>query len=162
VKDNILDFENLLEQVLNGSFHMVLPMSFKKIEVNKPNPTKGDIDGKETLGGSEIKEPKTRQKQKSEDGNSNLVRNMAQDEDFVCKSGETWKETYSKQLPHDRPFFDEANKVNMCARWLIKGDCYDNCSHKASHVSKDDLPADKKASFLDFMKKCRKAGKKGN
>ena len=96
------------------------------------------------------------------DGNSNLVRNTAQDGDFVCKTGENWKDTYSKHFPHDRPFFDEANKVKMCARWFIKGDCYDNCSRKASHVSKDDLPADRKASFLGFMKKCRDAGKKGN
>ena len=158
VNDNILDFDNLLEQVLNGSFHMALPPSFKKIEVNKPNPTKGDNDGS---GGSETS-TKTRQKRKSEDGNGNLVRNTAQDEDFVCKTGENWKDTYSKQFPHDRPFFDEANKVKMCARWFIKGDCYDNCSRKASHVSKDDLPADKKASFLVFMKKCRDAGRKGN
>jgi hypothetical protein len=159
VNDNILDFDNLLEQVLNGSFHMVLPPSFKKVDVTPK------LDAK--TSGNDEKEPKgdpnnSKKKRKSEDGNGNLVRNTAQDEDFVCKAGENWKETYSKQFPHDRPFFDEANKVKMCARWFIKGDCYDNCSRKASHVSKDNLSADKKASFLGFMKKCREEGKKSN
>jgi hypothetical protein len=40
VNDNVLDFDHLIDQVLNGSFHMVLPMSFKKIEaVLKPGDT---------------------------------------------------------------------------------------------------------------------------
>jgi len=59
-------------------------------------------------------------------------------------------------------FFGEATKVKMCARWFIKGDSYDNCAQKASHVSKEDPPADRKASYLAFMTKCREVGKKSN
>ncbi len=83
------------------------------------------------------------------------MRNTAQDEDFKVKTGETWKDTFSKQLPYDRPFWDEESKVKICARWMIKGDCFDNCARSASHVTKDKIPSDKKASFLAFMKKCR-------
>jgi len=83
--------------------------------------------------------------------------NSAQDEDFKVKAGETWKDTFSKQLPFDRHFWGEASKVKICARWMIKGDCYDNCAQNASHVTKDKIPLEKKMNFLTFMKKCRDA-----
>ena len=153
--DYVLDFENLLEQVFNGNFHMVLPMSFKKIEVE----SKSDSSSKRTLAGGNISndpDPNPKKgKRKSEDGNGNLVSNSAQDEEFKVRTGETWKDTFSKQFPLDRPFWDEASKVKICARWHIKGDCFDNCARKASHVTKDKMPSDKRASFLAFMKKCR-------
>ena len=81
--------------------------------------------------------------------------NLAQDEEFKVRASETWKDTLSKQLPHDRPFWDEALKVKICTRWHIKGDCFNNCTHKASHITKEKMPLEKKALFLAFMKKCR-------
>ena len=162
VNDSVLDFENLLEQVLNGneSFHIVLPArSFRKIEVAPKSEITSAI--KTTPGGNIASDLNPNQskrgKHKSEDGNGNLVSNSAQDEDFKVKIGETWKDTFSKQLPLDRPFWDEVSKVKFCARWVIKDDCYDNCAQKASHVTMDKIPLEKKASFLSFMKKCRKA-----
>jgi hypothetical protein len=50
----------------------------------------------------------------------------------------------------------------MCARWHIKGDCFDNCAQAISHVPKQKIPADKKAEFLTFMSKCREAAKKSD
>jgi hypothetical protein len=50
----------------------------------------------------------------------------------------------------------------MCARWNIKGNCYNNCLRVASHVMKDKIPGDKKANMLTFMKKCCKVAKKSN
>jgi len=55
VTDYILDFENLLEQVFNGNFHIVLPMSFKKIEV-EPKSDTGDFN-KRTPGGNISNDP---------------------------------------------------------------------------------------------------------
>ena len=151
VNDSILDFKNLLEQVLNGSFHIVLPASFRKIEVAPKSTPGGNIGS--NLNPNQSK----RGKRKSEDRKGNLVSNSAQDKDVKVKMGETWKDTFSKQLPFDRPFWDKASKVKMCARWMIKGDCFDNCTQNASHVTKDKIPFEKKASFLFFMKKCREA-----
>jgi hypothetical protein len=157
VTDYVLDFENLLEQVFNRNFHMVLPMSFKKIEVESKSDT-SNLSKRTPAGGNISNNPDPNPKKgklKSEDGNGNLVSNSAQDKDFKVRAGETWKDTFSKQLLLDRPFWDEASKVKICARWMIKGDCYDNCAQKASHVTKDKIPLDKKTSFLSFMKKCR-------
>jgi hypothetical protein len=35
--DNVLNFDNLIDQVLNGSFQMNLPASFKKIDYSPRN-----------------------------------------------------------------------------------------------------------------------------
>jgi hypothetical protein len=156
VNDAVLKFEDLLKQVLNGSFNMNLPPSFKVIQVetksksvddSKPAAAAAAGDGKGGRG----------KKRKGENGNGNLVKNPAQDKDFAVKPGESWQETFSKQLAKERPSWD--GKVNMCTRWHIKGDCFDNCSRKESHVGKDKIPADKKASFLTYMSKCCKAAK---
>jgi hypothetical protein len=63
-----------------------------------------------------------------------------------------------KSAPHDRPAWSE--KVKMCARWHIKGDCYDNCAQAVSHVFKDNILNDKRELFLTFMKGCRNECKK--
>jgi hypothetical protein len=159
VNNNILNFDNLLDQVLKGSFQMNLPPSFKKIKNSprnapsiKPKQAKAWSEG-EGNGGN-------KKKQKSKNGNGNQVKNAAQDEDFVVAEGKTWKKTFSKQFPHDRPTCE--GKINMCARWHIKGGCYDNCQRISSHVRKDKIPGDKKAHMLTFMKKCCEAAKKSN
>jgi hypothetical protein len=75
---------------------------------------------------------------KSKNGNRNQVTNSAQDEDFAVADGKTWKETFSKQFLQDRPIWE--GKIKMCARWHIKGDCYNNCLHIASHITKTKSP----------------------
>jgi hypothetical protein len=97
VNDNVLDFENLLEQVLNGSFNMVLPPSFKKIEITpKPDVKAG--------GNNDDPNPNpTKEKRRSEDGNGNLVKNTSQPDEFKLLPSETWKDNFALILPHDRP-----------------------------------------------------------
>jgi len=130
-------------------------MSFRQIEVAPKSEITSTI--KTTPGGnigSDLNPNQSKRgKCKSEDRNGNLVSNSAQDKDFKVKTGETRKDTLSKQLPFDRPFWDKVSKVKICARWMIKGNCYNNCAKKASHVTKDKIPSKKKASFLSFMKK---------
>mgnify|MGYP006177327177 FL=1 len=156
VNDKVIDFEDLLEQVLNGSFTMNLPPSFKIVQAGTDAPN----DAKQAVARGAKEEGKGEgrgKKRKGDNGNGNLVKNLAPDEDLAVKAGESWAETFSKQLPKERPSWD--GKINMCARWHIKGDCFDDCSRKESHVGKDKIPADKKASFLTYMAKCREAAK---
>jgi hypothetical protein len=92
VNDSVLDFVNLLEQVLNGSSHIILPASFRKIEVAPKSEITSAI--KSTPGGnigSDLNPNQSKRgKRKSEDRNGNLVSNSAQDEDFKVKTGETF------------------------------------------------------------------------
>jgi hypothetical protein len=151
VKDSILQLDDLIDEVLNGTFHLILPSTFKKVQgmisvvENKSNePKKGGKCGDK--------------KQKNKNCNGNIVKNPGQLEEFEPKEGESWKDTFSKMLPQDRPAW--TNKVKMCAHWHIKVDYYDNCSRVIRHVTKNNIPGDKKELFLTFMKKCREECKK--
>ena len=43
----------------------------------------------------------------------------------------------------------------MCARFHIKGNCFDNCKRKESHITNDKIPDDKRAAMKEFLTKCR-------
>jgi hypothetical protein len=159
VNDNVLEFKDLLEQVLNRVFNLNLTAAFKKIK--NPTKTAAANENKQAAAGNNKKgNGGNKRKHKNKNGNDNLVENKNQDKDFVPKEGKTWKDMFSKQFPQDRPTWD--GKVKMCTRWHIKGNCYDNCARVISHITKDKIPADKKAGFLFFMKKCRGAAKTSN
>jgi hypothetical protein len=132
VNNNVLKFEDLLEQVLNRVFNLNLPASFKKIK--NPTKTAAVDDNKQAAAGNNEKgNSSNRRKRKNKNSNGNLVENKTQDKDLVPNEGETWKDTFSKQFLQDRPTWD--GKVKMCARWHIKGDCYDNCARVISHIT---------------------------
>ncbi len=154
VNDNILNIDDLIDQVLSRSFQMNFPTSFKKIKnlpCNAPS-----VKSKQANAWNEGEgNGRNKKKQKSKNKNRNQVKNTAQDEEFTVAEGKTWQETFTKQLPHNHPTWE--GKIKMCARWYIKGNCYNNCQRVAIHIMKDKIPADKKAHMLTFMKKCRKA-----
>ncbi len=73
--------------------------------------------------------------------------------EFKLTAGELWKDNFATILPNDRPAWTD--KIWMCARWQLKGDCYDNCARVVSHVTNDNIPDKKRAEFLTFLSKCR-------
>ena len=135
---------------------MNLPASFKKVA----NSSNKEETNHATAGNEGKGNGGNKNKHRSKNGNGNLVKNLAHNKDFALATGKSWKDTFSKQFPQDRPSWE--GKVKMCARWHIKGDCYDNCTRVTSHVTKDKIPADKKAGFLTFMKNGRGAAKTSN
>jgi len=86
------------------------------------------------------------------------VKNTSQVKEFKLLQGETWKDNFASILPHDRPNWGPKEKI--CARFHIKGDCFDNCSRKSSHVTNENFPSDKQAAFSAFMAKRRDEKKK--
>ena len=111
VYDNILNFEDLLEQVLNGAFQMNLPASFNKVVI--PSKTLAIDEFKQAAtGNSGVGNSDNKKKQKNKKGNDTLVKNSSQDEDFKMAVGELWKDTFSKQFPHERPIWDGKIKMN--------------------------------------------------
>jgi hypothetical protein len=102
VNNNVLKFEELLEQVLNDAFQINLPASFKKaansFKTAAVKETKHATAGNkgEGNGGNKMK-------RKSKKSNGNFVKNSAQDKHFTVVTGESWKDTFSKQFPQNRP-----------------------------------------------------------
>jgi hypothetical protein len=106
VNNNVLNFDDLLDQVLNGSFQMNLPTSFKKIE-NSPRNAPSVKPKQANVGNEGEGNSGNRKKHKSKNRNGSQIKNSAQEEDFmVAEEGKTWKETFSKQFPHDRPTWE--------------------------------------------------------
>jgi hypothetical protein len=70
MNNNVLNFDNLLEKVLNGTFNMSLPTTFNKIVNANPadNAKQASArDNGERNGGG-------KKKKKSKNGNDNLIR----------------------------------------------------------------------------------------
>ena len=84
---NILNFDKLLEQILNGVFQMNLPASFKKVVI--PSKTTAIDEFKQVAAGNNgVGNGDNKKRQKNKNGNGNLVKNSAQDEDFKLAAGE--------------------------------------------------------------------------
>ncbi len=102
VNNGILQFEDLINTVLNGTFHMNLPSSLAKVSgpaaTLSASTENKQADGK-IKGGS--KDGKEQKKQKSDDGNGNLIKNTTQPLEFKLTTGESWKDNFATILPHD-------------------------------------------------------------
>ncbi len=97
LNNKVLDFNNLFKEVSNGSFNMSLPTTFKKFLNAKPDDNAKQANSRvkgDRRGGNKLK-------RRNKNGKSNLIRNTSQDDNFKVATGETWKTTFSKQLPQD-------------------------------------------------------------
>jgi hypothetical protein len=82
VNNRILQFDDLIDAVLNGTFHTMLPMAFKKVSCSAAASSlesKQPDNGKNKGGG---KDGKGRKKRKSEDINGNILKNTTQPDEF--------------------------------------------------------------------------------
>jgi hypothetical protein len=130
---------------------MTLPPSFAKVSSSAAM----------SLASTESKQAdsKNKGKQKSDDVNGNLIKNTTHPVEFKLTAGESWKDNFAMILPHDQPAW--TGKIQMCASWHLKGDCYNNCARAVSHVTTNNIPDNKQAEFLTFLSKCREEiGKK--
>jgi hypothetical protein len=146
VDDRVLYFDSIIDDILNGQFSTIPPAIFKKVNGN-PNivVTSKDDDSK-------IKGNKRRIKNQE---SGNVVKNTEQLKEFKMASGESWDKNFRFQYPKECPNFSKDCK--MCARWYIKGDCFDTCPRALSHIPGSKIAPKQKEAFLGFMKKCRES-----
>ena len=157
VDDRVLQFDSLMEDILNGQFIMTLPATFKKVQGNQRKVNHEDAvviggdKGDQGKGGPDLdKRGKKRVIDQELAGSS--VKNDQQCNEFKLLVGEKWNDfraKCTKSLP------DWDNQVKMCARWHIKGDCFSTCQRAISHVPCSKIPPKQKKDFLIFMGECR-------
>ena len=128
---------------------MTSPSAFMKVKTEATE--KKDAEGKQHRGG-EGEEGKGHKKQKSKDGKGTGVKNPMQPAELNLTAGKNWKEQFLGIPIQDQPAWIE--KVQMCARFHIKGDCFDNCTRKERHVTNDNILDDKRAAMKEFFAKC--------
>lgn len=148
INDRILDLDDIVDLVLNGTFTMTLPLAFKKTTTSPNNETRKDDK-------DEPKAKKQKQDDKRKKDDSKTVTNEAQHPDLKLRDGEDWKGKFQNAHASDRPSWDGTKSKKMCIRWHLKGNCYDNCSRKESHVPASEIPSAKLAEAKAFLAKCR-------
>ena len=142
VNDRIIEFDHLVNMVLDQMFHMQLPPCFHV-------PT----DTPEHVAGGPNKRLKISAGHPSpESAPRSMVTNNSQFDAFKLKDGEDWK-TFCGASVNDRPMWND--QCRMCARWHIKGNCFSDCPHAASHVPHEKVSTEKERSFQKYVKKVR-------
>ena len=142
VNERLVDFSDLSEACLSQSFNISLPPAFKVQATGEAiNPFETNEHAGEERG-----------KRKRED--TIKVTNDDQEPAFKMKSEESWQDNFRNKLHGDKPFWDQNKK--MCTRWHIRGDCFNDCQSRASHVGKDKIPRDKKEEMKKYINKVRR------
>ena len=143
VDDRILNVSDLIQGVRFGSFNMDLPSNTR--EVNNVKETQEKEEG----------ERKKRKPNPKEDGKRHIA-NESQHPDLKMKEGEDWKKDFMGKHTKLKHFWDSpSGKIKMCVRWHVKGDCFKDCEHSASHVRAENIPNDKLLAMKKYIAKCR-------
>jgi hypothetical protein len=91
---------------------------------------------------------------KGKDGNEDMMKNTLQPDKFKLIARESLKDNFATILPQDQPAWTD--RIKVCARWHIKGNCYSNCSKVISHIPNNNIPNDKQIAFITHLTKHRK------
>ena len=143
VDDRILDVSNLIRGVRFGSFTMDLPPSRKSIDTDSRAQEKDQADPK-------------RQKPNPKENGKRHITNDTQHPELKMKDNEDWKKDFVGKHAKLKPFWEgNSGKTKMCVRWHVKGDCFNDCEHSASHVKADKIPSNKLAVMKKYLTKCR-------
>ena len=113
---SLLDYSTLFEDIVMNMFQYILPLAIKRYE--RPPPPLG--------GGSDRQEREKKCPKQAEQ-----IKNEAMIEDWKLRPGERWETVFCIKS-------GEAPQLLMgcklCLKFWVKGVCYDDCKHKASHV----------------------------
>ena len=72
------------------------------------------------------------------------------------KDNKDWKKDFVGKHAKLKPFSEgNSGKARMCVRWHVKGDCFKDCEHAASHVKADEIPNGKVLAMKKYIAKCR-------
>jgi hypothetical protein len=150
VNDRLVRFDEVFEMVMNSTTNVILPPNFVK-PTSTASPTSSNVmspdgDGKRKRG---------KEKRKAADvERERITKNIEPIPEFSLKAGENWKEHFAGKCSNDCPKWDD--KIFMCARWYIRGECFIDCTNKASHVCASAVPQAKKDAFRAYITKVRR------
>jgi len=142
VDDRIINFDDILNPILNCQFNVSLPPVFALVNRNQVTSTTGCL--------LPATDPRKKRKRTEKDEGS-IERAKKVDPAFALKDTEQWKD-FCGVCQDSKPAWE--NK-KMCIRWNIRGFCFDNCTNKDSHVEPDENPPAKKSELKTWMAKVR-------
>ena len=143
VNDKIVDFNILVNDILDNRFTVCLLLAFKHTN---------NVETNSSVLGAPSGDQKGKRKRDSE--GPERILNTNQQEEFKIKKGEDWK-IFCGNKTQDRIDWND-DGCKMCPRWHSKGFCFPDCNNKASHVTKDKIPPGKAKSYKAYLVNLRK------
>jgi hypothetical protein len=111
VNDRIIDFSNVIELVLNGTFTMPLPPSFQRIN------SKAAINKR---SGNDLAKEDNKKKQKSDKKKKQdklvIIKNKHQHESFKMKQNKSWKRNFKLAYVDSRSSWDGKKTKEVCIK----------------------------------------------
>jgi hypothetical protein len=151
VDDSIIDFQPFVNQVIFGSFHMILPPTFS-MKSTKLTTTAGPIDGGKRREADEDKCDKKKGK-----GNGEacfLMKNDFPHGEICMLANETWAGNFAGKQIDQCPQWNE--KCKCCPCWFLQKYCFSDCNNNESHVPAEKVPPTVLQQMLAWVKACRK------
>ena len=149
--DGIIDLPPIVTSVLMDQLVVSLPSSLTSTSRKPP-----EVEGEDEV----LRSPRRKKKKVKDDEDKNSkdrkVVNHHAPASFRLLEGENYKSTFASKHVEARPMWDATSFCKMCPRWHTLGYCFADCKHKASHVPGDEIPADKKAAYDEFLVICRR------
>ena len=148
VDDSIINFQPLINQVIFGSFHMILPPTFSM----KSPKVSGPIDGGKCRDADENK--RNKKKGKGNDEAHFLMKNKFPHGEICMLTNETWAGNFAGKQVDQRPQWNE--KCKCCPCWFLQKYCFSDCPNNESHVPAKKVPPSILQQMLAWVKACRK------
>ena len=142
VDDKLLNFDEVLNQVIPRTFSITLPPSIQHVFEKKHSKR---IDQESDGPGPKRKKSNDRERE----DRSARTQNDGKLENWILNQDE-----YSSKLRHNsslksRP---KLNDVPICHRYHSRGYCFDNCGNKSTHIASNKLPANVQKDYLTWLK----------
>ena len=147
VSNLLVNFDDLVNSILDRSFSRTLPSSFKASTTDTADDT--EADGNNDVGGGKKRGKK---RQKTGDDANPRINNPEPIKEFALTKEDNWTKNFSGQCLEDRPKW---GKGIMCPRWHSRGFCFGNCFNIESHVPESKVPNEKKTEYRNYLKKVR-------
>ena len=149
VNDSLLQFDQLIDQVLTDSFLQVLPTTFKNFQ-NSTKKTDDSDDDNST--GPVSPNTKKRRRNNTQSQKKNIEQNTKTITSWLAEDNDVYKRCFAAQNLKDRPMFK--NKP-MCQRYHSKGFCFDDCLNKITHVPSGDIDSATATAYKKYVTKCK-------
>ena len=142
VDDKLLNFDEVLNQVILRTFSITLPPSIQHVFEKK------QTKRTEYTEGPGPKRPK-KTNDRDRDERSSRVLNDGKIDNWILN-----QDQYASKLRHNsclklRP---KISDVPLCHRFHSRGYCFDNCGNKTTHIASDRLPEKSQKDYLNWLK----------
>ena len=142
VDDKLLNFDEVLNQVILRSFNISLPPSIQHI-FEKKQPKRIDQD----LNGPGPKRKRGNDQERDE--RSTRILNDGKLDKWILN-----QDQYTNKLRHNsslksRPKLED---TPVCHRFHSRGYCFDNCGNKATHIASNKLPTETQKDYFNWLK----------